>query len=139
MQANTAHNSHASAWVRVVVARSILIDGKSRRVKLLLTEKTPLMPTTPACQLFERRTQCRTIFGKGVHGAQHILAMNLSLHDACTLKFAELRSEHFLRDFRDAPLQFTVAYLAGLELPKNQRLPLSAYHVDCHRNRALCS
>jgi hypothetical protein len=40
MQANTAHNSHANAWVRVVVARSILIDGKSRRVKLLMSIKS---------------------------------------------------------------------------------------------------
>ena len=93
------------------------------KVKSLLTEKTPLMPTIPACQLFQCRTQCRTIFGKGVRRAQHILAMHLSLHDAGTLKLAELRSKHFLRDFRDAPLQLTVAYLARLELPK-----ISGFH-----------
>ena len=97
------------------------------------------MPTTPACQLFERGPQCHTVFGQGVHGAQHTFAVHLSLHDAVALKFAELRCEHFLRDLRDTPLQLTVAYSPGLEHPEDQRLPLPSDHVNRRRDGALSS
>src|SRR5580698_5960432 len=111
-----------------------------RTVFVLFTlPQTPLMPTAPACQFFQRRTQCRTISGQGVHRAQHILAMHLPLHDAGALKFPQLRREHFLRDLRDATLQIAVAFMARFELTQDQRLPLASDHVDRHRDGTLSS
>jgi len=85
--------------------------------------KTSLMPTTPACQLFERGPQCHTVFGQGVHGAQHTLAVHSRSTMPSRSSFAELRCEHFLRDLRNTPLQLTVAYPAGLELRR-----ISGFH-----------
>ena len=97
------------------------------------------MLTAPACEFLERWTQCVTIFTQGIHRAQNVLAVHLSLHNPGSLKISELRSENFLRDLRDAPLQFTVAFMTRLELSENQRLPFPSDYVDRHRNGALCS
>jgi hypothetical protein len=66
---------------------------------------------------------CHHIHSGRIHRAQNVLAVHLSLHNPGSLKISELRSENFLRDLRDAPLQFTVAFMTRLELSENQRLP----------------